>query len=148
MNNMKRFFNTLLVILSILATLVIVWQNHVRFPTDKVAEEISKKGLHEHDTKTWPGQKTKQIPEYVIKVLDHIRAYDKAPVGYVGGRTFFNREKLLPVTDSKDNKIYYREWDVRPKVQGKSRGPERLVTGSDGKAYYTVDHYQRFLIIQ
>jgi ribonuclease T1 len=31
---------------------------------------------------------------------------------------------------------------------GTNRGAERLVTGSDGSAYYTSDHYQTFRRIQ
>lgn len=145
---MKRFANTLVLILAIMTTLVVVWQNYVKFPTDKKLQKTGKNVLKEHDAEANPARETKQIPEYVIKVLDHIRAHDKAPGGYVGGRTFFNRERLLPVTDARNKKIYYREWDVHPKVSGKPRGPERLVTSSDGKAYYTFDHYQSFIIIQ
>lgn len=36
-------------------------------------------------------------------------------------------------------------WDVNPYVKGFDRGAERLVTGSDGKAYYTSDHYATFV---
>lgn len=43
--------------------------------------------------------------------------------------------------------ITYREWDVNPKIKGVDRGEERLVTGSDGSAYYTADHYQTFIHI-
>ncbi len=77
------------------------------------------------------------IPQKVYEVLAYIRENDKAPSGYVGGRTFYNREGLLP----KNTK--YREWDVNPKIKGKNRGAERLVT-SDQKAYYTSDHYNSF----
>ncbi len=84
------------------------------------------------------------FPDYVIKTLMYIKINDKAPEGYVGGRTFFNREKRLPKTDASGKKIKYREWDVHRKVKGKNRGAERLVTGSDGSAYYTKDHYRTF----
>ncbi len=84
------------------------------------------------------------FPDYVIETLGHIKIYKKAPDGYVGGRTFFNREKRLPKTDDSGKKIKYREWDVHKKVKGKNRGAERLVTGSDGSAYYTKDHYRTF----
>ena len=40
--------------------------------------------------------------------------------------------------------INYQEWDVNRHVPGKDRGAERLVTGSDGSAYYTSDHYRTF----
>jgi len=40
--------------------------------------------------------------------------------------------------------ITYRECDVNPYVKGQNRGPERIVTGSDGSAYFTSDHYSSF----
>lgn len=87
----------------------------------------------------------KEIPVYVYEVYDYIKHNGKAPSGYVGGRTFFNREKKLPLTDRARQKIRYREWDVHPKKEGITRGPERLVTGSDQSAYYTHDHYNSFI---
>lgn len=84
------------------------------------------------------------IPEKVYKVIEYIKKYDKAPDGYVGGRQFMNYEKLLPQTDENGNKIRYREWDVNPKIEGKNRGKERLVSSEDGIFYYTNDHYQSF----
>ena len=49
--------------------------------------------------------------------------------GYVGGRTFQNREWRLP-------RGSYREYDVNPKVRGRDRGPERIVIERrSGKAY-------------
>ncbi len=82
-----------------------------------------------------------EVPQKVIVVLEHIRKHGKAPKGYVGGRKFFNREKRLPLN------IEYREWDVNPKVKGKNRGAERLVTSNDN-AYYTRDHYETFILIE
>lgn len=81
------------------------------------------------------------IPDYALKTLKYIREYNKAPENYVGGRTFQNREKLLPMGEK------YQEWDVHPKVPGKNRGAERLVTSSS-KAYYTNDHYRSFIEIK
>ncbi|MEO6602124.1 MAG: ribonuclease domain-containing protein [Polyangiaceae bacterium] len=54
---------------------------------------------------------------------------------------------MLPETDSAGNTIRYREWDVNRYQPGVNRGPERLVTGSDGSAYYTGDHYGTFVRI-
>jgi guanyl-specific ribonuclease Sa len=34
---------------------------------------------------------------------------------------------------------------VDPYIKGLDRGGERLVTGSDGSAYYTTDHYDTFV---
>lgn len=68
--------------------------------------------------------------------------------GYTGGRAFQNDGRgggqVLPETDGNGNPIGYREWDVNPRTPGVNRGPERVVTGSDGSAYYTSDHYQSF----
>jgi ribonuclease T1 len=87
------------------------------------------------------------IPSKVFEVLDHIKTEGTAPKGYVGGRTFRNIEKLLPIYH-KGIKIKYKEWDVNPKIPGKNRGKERLVTGDDGSSYFTNDHYASFIKIE
>jgi dienelactone hydrolase len=84
------------------------------------------------------------IPAKVLKVLEHVDRYHEAPDGYEGGRTFGNFERRLPQADDKGRRIKYREWDVNPLRPGVNRGPERLITGSDGSAYYTADHYSTF----
>ena len=38
----------------------------------------------------------------------------------------------------------HQEFDVNPYQRGVNRGAERLVVGSDGRAYYTSDHYRTF----
>ncbi len=50
----------------------------------------------------------------------------------------------LPKTDTTGNPITYQEWDVNAFQKGVNRGKERIVTGSDGSAYYTNDHYISF----
>ncbi len=84
------------------------------------------------------------VPDKVWKVLSQIEETKEAPNGYVGGRKFKNLEGLLPKSDKNNKKINYREWDVNPKVDGKNRGKERLVTGDDESAYFTNDHYESF----
>lgn len=84
----------------------------------------------------------KNLPDEAIKTLFHIRKFNKAPNGYVGGRQFMNRERRLPHTENGQT-IFYREWDIYPKVKGQNRGAKRLVT-SLKKAYYTSDHYSSF----
>ncbi|MFO0806085.1 MAG: dienelactone hydrolase family protein [Gemmataceae bacterium] len=86
----------------------------------------------------------KGIPEKVLKVLEHVDKDGEAMAGYEGGRTFGNFEKRLPQNDAQGRRLKYREWDVNPLRPGVNRGPERLVTGSDGSAYYTDDHYDTF----
>jgi len=80
--------------------------------------------------------------------LNHIKANGSAPPGYKGGRTFQNDGRgggqVLSKTDASGNPITYQEWDIKPKVPGVNRGSERIVTGSDGKAYFTSDHYTSF----
>ena len=84
----------------------------------------------------------------VDKVLAYIEAHREPIPGYEGGRTFHNSgqdgEQALPRSDPSGRPIRYQEWDVNPKIPGRNRGAERLVTGSDGGAYYTGDHYRTF----
>jgi ribonuclease T1 len=88
------------------------------------------------------------VPAKVGKVLKYIDECQRPPEGYEGGRPFGNHEGLLPARDAHGRLIRYQEWDVNPKVAGKNRGPERLVTGSDGSAYYTPHHYRSFIKIR
>ena len=62
----------------------------------------------------------------------------------MGGRVFQNREGILDKRDASGKKIAYQEWDVNPKKNGVNRGTERLITGSDNRAWYTNDHYKSF----
>lgn len=88
------------------------------------------------------------IPEKAVLVLNFIRQYKKPPENYVGGRKFGNYEHHLPERDAAGNKIEYQEWDIHPKIEGRNRGSQRLVTGSDGRAWYTPDHYNSFIEIE
>lgn len=80
------------------------------------------------------------IPLAARETLKAIEARHGEPLpGYVGGRNFQNRERVLP-------RGRYREYDVHPKVPGKNRGAERIVINqASGKAYYTADHYRSFV---
>jgi ribonuclease T1 len=55
------------------------------------------------------------------------------------GSVFSNREGLLPQKE----RGYYREYVVRTPGM-RSVGPQRLVLGEGGEAYYTSDHYESF----
>lgn len=101
-----------------------------------------------YDNQATVERKDSNIPAKVYEVLDYIDRYDKAPEGYVGGRHFGNFEGHLPERNLNNKKIKYREWDVNPRMKGKNRGAERLVTGDDRSAYYTRDHYDSFLKIR
>ncbi|GAB2538367.1 hypothetical protein GCM10027167_48830 [Nocardia heshunensis] len=58
--------------------------------------------------------------------------------GTHGGTVWQNRGGQLP------EGVNYREWDVNCKIPGQSRDAERIVTGDDGSAWYTGDHYATF----
>lgn len=60
-----------------------------------------------------------------------------------GGKTFQNREGRLP-KGSRRNRITYTEYDVNPYQNGQRRDAERLVKGSDGRIWYTSNHYRSF----
>lgn len=81
-----------------------------------------------------------EIPQKARDVLAEIQKRKGEPLpGYVGGRTFGNRERRLP-------RGTYREYDVNPKRPEKSRGTERIVIEQrTGKAYYSPDHYETFV---
>ncbi len=116
-----------------------VKQNSIPFETSESAK-ATKSDHRESNT----NKNDNNIPAKVTETLAYIDANNEAPANYVGGRTFKNLEQLLPKNNSSGNKISYREWDVNPKVQGRNRGAERLVTGNDKSAYFTNDHYNSF----
>jgi guanyl-specific ribonuclease Sa len=88
------------------------------------------------------------IPQKVYTVLAYVRANNRAMDGYVGGRRFGNFENHLPRSATDGKPIRYQEWDVNPKIQGRNRGTQRLITGSDGRAWYTNDHYNSFVEVK
>jgi ribonuclease T1 len=55
------------------------------------------------------------------------------------GIIFSNREGLLPAAP----RGFYHEYTV-PTTGAPDRGARRIVTGADGTAYYTRDHYASF----
>ncbi len=89
-----------------------------------------------------------RVSARVMPVVEYILKHDAPPADTVGGRNFgnFGSEggEVLPKTDSQGRAIRYREWDVNKKIPGRNRGAERIVTGSDGRVYYTSDHYETF----
>lgn len=59
------------------------------------------------------------------------------------GTVFANREGRLP----KAPRGHYTEWVVR--TEGvRSVGPQRLITGQKGEAFYTPDHYETFIRVR
>ncbi|MEE1814618.1 ribonuclease domain-containing protein [Streptomyces sp. SP18ES09] len=55
------------------------------------------------------------------------------------GTVFSNFERVLP----REARGYYHEYTVKT-PGGRDRGARRIVTGRDGEAYYTDDHYDTF----
>ena len=91
---------------------------------------------------------TAGLPSRALTTLGYIDEHHNPPDGYVGGSTYQNDGRgggqTLPQKDAHGATIAYQEWDVNPHMQGVNRGAERLITGSDGSAYYTDDHYDTF----
>jgi guanyl-specific ribonuclease Sa len=91
-------------------------------------------------------------PQKAYDTLKEVESTGSAPQGHVGGRRFQNDGRgggqVLPKQAAEGSAIHYQEWDVNPKQAGVNRGSERLVTGSDGSAYYTGDHYRTFTKIK
>jgi RHS repeat-associated protein len=87
-------------------------------------------------------------PESVQSTLDYINENGRAPQGFKGGGVFQNIGSPLPTEDAAGNPISYQKWDVNPYTKGIDRGSDRLITGSNGTAYYTTNHYVSFIQIQ
>jgi guanyl-specific ribonuclease Sa len=85
------------------------------------------------------------VPAKVLTVLEVVDSTGQPPPGYVGGRRYFNDGRggtaTLPSIDAEGNPLQYKEYDVNPRRPGVNRGPQRLVVGADGSAFYTPDHY-------
>lgn len=58
---------------------------------------------------TGSSKSTANAPVQVMDVLSFVRDHGQAPDGFVGGRTFQNREKRLPKSTPAGQKISYRE---------------------------------------
>ena len=78
------------------------------------------------------GAVTSLAPIVAAIDADHLRG--------LHAHTFENRERLLPEHD----RGWYTAYDVRA-AGSRSRGPQRLVVGRDGKVWFTADHYDHFV---
>ena len=71
--------------------------------------------------------------------------------GYAGNREWANShgppDMLLPKRTTSGAVITYLEFDLKPYQTPWQRGQERYVKGSDGRRYYTNDHYQSFKLV-
>lgn len=60
-----------------------------------------------------------------------------------------NKDAGLPGVDENGKAITYDAYDIDPpsatqSSNGQTRGKKRLIIGSDGKKYYSSDHYKTF----
>jgi ribonuclease T1 len=122
--------------------------NTPQSPTIQNNNDNTKRPQTNNDVKPNSDNSNEAIPAKVYTVLEYIKANNSAMDSYVGGRVFTNREGNLPRQDAQGNSIDYQEWDVNKKVQGQNRGTERICTGSDGRSWYTNDHYRSFTQIK
>ena len=82
--------------------------------------------------------KSSALPVEARETLALIKAGGPFPYSQ-DGKTFQNREKLLP----QRGRGYYREYTVKT-PGAKDRGGRRIVAGRGGEYYYTQDHYRSF----
>ncbi len=146
----KQFIHTLFFIVGL--SLIGCGQSQKKEPNQSPSKTVEKVPNHSDNSQTDggtpPNVANNRIPVKVYKVLQYVREHNAAMPGYVGGRVFQNRERRLATKDNSGKKIKYQEWDINPKRGGVNRGTERLVTGSDNRAWYTNDHYQTFVEVQ
>ncbi|MCM3895164.1 ribonuclease N [Gordonia sputi] len=119
-------------------------------PSSKKPSGTASRGTASRAATTPPGAAA-SVPAQVTKTLSLIDAGAWPPndsSGTRGGTSFGNFEGRLPKTTSSGKRITYTEWDVNRREAGRSRDAERIVTGSDGSAWYTADHYNTFVQIR
>jgi ribonuclease T1 len=126
----RRFSQYLMTVL-LLGLVVCAWLSAGTLPADPL--------IHSPPAVTQDHGAVPVPPFKAQDLLKRLQERDGAPLpGYIGGRDFQNLERRLP-------RGRYREYDVNPKVRGRSRDAERLVIDQHtGKAYYTGDHYRTF----
>ncbi|MCF8609485.1 ribonuclease N1 [Gordonia sp. HY285] len=155
----RRMLASVLGVVVLLAVVVLTWWVDGRSTTDAEPSAAAQSGVsmvmpgsEAPDRSRTAGRPSSDVPARVQQTLSYIDAGDwpdaaNAP-GTHGGDTFRNAEGRLPKKTSGGKKITYREWDVNPKQSGRGRDAERIVTGSNGSAYYTLDHYETFAAIR
>ena len=91
-----------------------------------------------------PAYDNPAFPKNARDTLAFVDQTGQHPPGYEGGRDLRNPEGRLPARGANGSPITYGEWDLNPFAPANASGIERLVTGSDGSAYFTDDHYTSF----
>jgi ribonuclease T1 len=91
------------------------------------------------------------VPQEAQNALNEIDKGQWPPQDIQGGGTFQNDGRgggeVLPREEPNGTQITYQEWDVNP-AGPNGRDAIRIVTGSDGSAYYTDNHYNTFTKIR
>ncbi|MGW1002520.1 RHS repeat-associated core domain-containing protein, partial [Streptomyces sp. NPDC002520] len=111
------------------------------------------------DTSKLKGWIPTQVPPESQAVLQDIREFGVEAQGagpqHMGPSTprpFENSGKgggyKLPEFDSQGNPISYTEWGTVQSPLNPTPGGERIVTGSDGSAYYSPTHYQTYIVME
>ena len=97
------------------------------------------------------GNSDSKIPQ---KARDALTEIDKDKKAYLedhyGGVEYHDNpnKKRGETKIPNKNTTIYTEYDINPYKYGKSRGAERIVTGLDGSAWYTPDHYKTWYQIR
>ena len=147
-----------------------------RFAPDlNTSMQLDEEGLKHHRVvrgEDYEGQIPQGVADYLEETVQKV-VKDGAPPNRLGaneGRNFDNIPEegegignILPTADVKGGNITYTEMDFmppRPKIDkdGKvilkadgepemTRGTERLVIGSNGSIYLTLDHYHTFILL-
>ncbi|MCF8603153.1 ribonuclease N1 [Gordonia sp. HY442] len=155
----RRMLASALGVIVLLAVVALTWWVDGRSTTDAEPSAAAQSGVSvsasdsgSAERSRTAGRPSNDVPARVQQTLGYIDAGDwpdaaNAP-GTHGGDTFRNSEGRLPKKTSNGKKISYQEWDVNPKQSGRGRDAERIVTGSNGSAYYTLDHYESFTAIR
>ncbi|MDO0933816.1 DUF6531 domain-containing protein [Streptomyces sp. DG2A-72] len=111
------------------------------------------------DTSKLQGWIPTEVPAESKAVLQDIRQFGVEAQGagpqHMGPsipRPFENSGKnggyKLPEFDSAGQPIRYTEWGTVQSALNPKPGGERIITGSDGSAYYTPTHYQTYIVME
>lgn len=100
-----------------------------------------------------PLKQKKDLPQNVIDAYDKYSetgwkgTYKGQSEGTRAGSKWNNNPPQLSQFDDTGKIITYREFDINNKLPGMLRDGERFVRGSDGRIYYTSNHYRSFVEI-
>jgi guanyl-specific ribonuclease Sa len=82
------------------------------------------------------------LPVQVAATVTLIKRGGPFPYPRNDGAVFHNNEHLLP----SEPDGYYHEYTV-PTPHSTDRGARRMITGEDGRYWYTGDHYESFDLV-